>query len=107
MNHSKTIPEAIYGWKSYSEREVEIELRYLYSTEQFIKSGINLGITQLQKYQHKFGQQNIEKYNEINKYLQRCYNELEEIERDISYFDNIQSYYDDIRMREEDCYSHY
>jgi hypothetical protein len=104
MNNSKISPETIYGWKSYTEREVSIELRYLYSTQKFMEGGINLGINQLQNVRHKFGQKNIEKYNEISEYLQRCYNELDQIEREIAYFENIQSYYDDIRMRDEDTY---
>ena len=104
---SKTSPEAIYGWKSYTEREVSIELRYLYCTQKFIEGGINLGNTQLQNVKHKFGQKNVEKHNEIIEYLNRCHNELEQIEKEVAYFENIQSYYDDVRMRDEDTYSYY
>lgn len=107
MSTSKTSPEAIYGWKHYTEREVGIELRYLYSTEKFIKGGIDLGINQLQNVRHKFGQNNIEKYNEINEYLERLYKELDQIESEIAYFECQQAYYDEIRMRDEDCYRYY
>lgn len=104
---SKTSPEAIYGWKRYTETEVSIELRYLYSTQQFIEGGINLGINQLHNVKHKFGPKNVENHNEIIEYLNRCHNELEQIENEIAYFENIQSYYDDIRTREEDTSSYY
>lgn len=107
MHNSKTSPEAIYGWKNYTEQEVSIELRYLYSTEQFIKGGINLGINQLDNVRHKFGVNNVQKYNEINEYIIRCSDELNQIEREIAYFENIQSYYDDIRTRDEDTYRYY
>ena len=87
MTPSKTNPEAIYGWKSYTEKEVGVELNRLYKDKDFIEFSIELGINQLKNKQHKFYLTAREKYNEIVDYIERFYKELEQVEKEIDYFE--------------------
>jgi hypothetical protein len=107
MTSSKTIPEAIYGWKTYSETEVGKELYRLYKDKDFIEFSIQIGLNQLKSIQHKFGLSNQAKNDDIVDYLERFYKELDQIEKEIDYFEIQQSYYDEIQMRNEDRYDYY
>lgn len=107
MNTSKSSPEAIYGWKSYTEKEVGFELKRLDKERDFIEFSINIGLNQLKNIQHKFGAHAQAKIADIDDYLQRFYKELSQIESEIAYFECQQAYYDEIQMRNEDCYPYY
>jgi hypothetical protein len=107
MSTSKTSPEKIYGWKHYTEKEVGLELNRLYKDRNFIEFSISLGFNQLENYQHKFGVHIQAKICDIEDYLQKFYKELDQIESEIAYFECQQAYYDEIQMRNEDCYPYY
>jgi hypothetical protein len=107
MPPSKTSPEEIYGWKTYTEREVGKELYRLYKDKDFIEFSIQLGLNQLKNIRHKFSVANQEKNDDIVDYLQRFYKDLEQIEKEIDYFEIQQSYYEELQMRNEDYYSYY
>jgi hypothetical protein len=104
MTPSKTSPEAIYGWKTYTEKEVGKELYHLYKDKDFIEFSIQIGLNQLKNIQHKFGYINQSKNDDIVDYLERFYKELDQIEKEIDYFEIQQAYYDEIQMRNEDTY---